>query len=208
MIDLYTAATSNGLRAAIGLAESGLRHTVHKIDLSTGDQKTPAFLKMNPAGHIPVIVDRDAAGGPMTLTESTAILIYVAEKSGKLLPSEPKGRARVFEALANAMTDVYAPFEGLMHLHGEFGDKMPADIAAGFDMLVRGALTHVDATLAGSEWVAGAFSIADIAHYCTIWRLKTRLNRNYPDLAHLQRWFAAVANRPGVQLGASLAGRP
>ncbi|MBM3534170.1 MAG: glutathione S-transferase family protein [Alphaproteobacteria bacterium] len=208
MIDLYTAATSNGLRAAIGLAESGLRHTVRKIDLSKGEQRAPAFLKLNPAGHIPVIVDHGAARGPLTLTESTAILIYVAEKSGRLLPSEPDGRARVFEALANAMTDVYAPFEGLMHLHGEFGDKVPAEVAAGFDALVRGALTRIDGHLAGSEWVAGAFSIADIAHYCTVWRLKTRLNRTYPDLAHLQRWFAAVASRPGVQLGTSLAGRP
>ena len=208
MIDLYTAATSNGLRAAIGLAESGLPHTVHKLDLSKGDQRAPAFLELNPAGHIPVIVDHDAAGGRLTLTESTAILIYVAEKSGRLLPSEPSARARVFEALANAMTDVYAPFEGLMHLHSESGDRVPAEITAGFDALVRGALVRIDGHLAGSEWVAGDFSIADIAHYCTVWRLKTKLDRSYPDLANLQRWFAAIANRPDVQLGTSLKGRP
>jgi len=208
MIDAYTAATSNGLRCAIALAESGLRHTIHKIDLSKGDQKTPKFLRMNPAGQIPVIVDKDAADGPLTLTESTAILIYVAEKSGKLLPAGAGPRARVFEALATAMTDVYAPFNALFHIQDDFPGKVPDEVIAPFDGRIRAALTRLDEKLAKSEWVAGDFSIADIALYCNVWRLKTALNRSFPDLANLQRWFAAIANRPGVQLGTSLAGRP
>lgn len=208
MIDAYTAATSNGLRCAIALAESGLRHTIHKIDLSKGDQKTPKFLKMNPAGQIPVIVDNDVADGPLTLIESTAILIYVAEKSGKLLPAGAGPRARVFEALATAMTDVYAPFNALFHIQDDFPGKVPDEVIADFDARIRAALTRLDAKLAKSEWIAGDFSIADIALYCNVWRLKTALNRTFPDLANLQRWFTAIANRPGVQLGTSLKGRP
>ena len=208
MIDAYTAATSNGLRAAIALAESGLPHTIHKVDLSKGDQKTPKFLKMNPAGQIPVIVDNDVADGPLTLIESTAILIYVAEKSGKLLPAGAGARARVFEALATAMTDVYAPFNALFHIQGDFPGKVPDEVIADFDKRIRAALTRLDERLAKSEWIAGDFSIADIALYCNVWRLKTALNRTFPDLANLQRWFTAIANRPGVQLGTSLAGRP
>ena len=208
MIDAYTAATSNGLRAAIALAESGLPHTIHKVDLSKGDQKTPKFLKMNPAGQIPVIVDNDVADGPLTLIESTAILIYVAEKSGKLLPAGAGARARVFEALATAMTDVYAPFNALFHIQDDFPGKVPDEVIADFDRRIRAALTRLDERLAKSEWIAGDFSIADIALYCNVWRLKTALNRTFPDLANLQRWFTAIANRPGVQLGTSLAGRP
>ena len=208
MIDAYTAATSNGLRAAIALAESGLPHTIHKVDLSKGDQKTPKFLKMNPAGQIPVIVDNDVADGPLTLIESTAILIYVAEKSGKLLPAGAGARARVFEALATAMTDVYAPFNALFHIQDDFPGKVPDEAIADFDKRIRAALTRLDERLAKSEWIAGDFSIADIALYCNVWRLKTALNRTFPDLANLQRWFTAIANRPGVQLGTSLAGRP
>ncbi|MSP50624.1 MAG: glutathione S-transferase family protein [Alphaproteobacteria bacterium] len=207
MIDVYTAATGNGLRAAIVLAESGLPHTVHKIDLEKGDQKTPAFLEMNPAARIPVIVDRGAAGGPLTLTESTAILIYVAEKSGKLLPSEPHARARALEAVANAMTDLYAPFNGLFNLH-HGGRTPPSQIAQGFDGLIRDVLGRIDGRLATSEWLAGDFSIADIALYPTLGRLESVLKRTYPELKNLQRWAKAMAARPGVQLGSSLAGRP
>ena len=208
MIDAYTAATSNGLRAAIVLAESGLKHTIHKMDLSKGDQRTPKFLKMNPAGQIPVIVDRDTADGALTLTESTAILIYVAEKSGKMLPAGPAARSRVFEALATAMTDIYAPFNALFHIQDEFADKVTPEVIADFDARIRAALTRLDGRLSKDEWIAGDFSIADIALYCNVWRLKTALNRTFPDLGNLQRWFVAIANRPGVQLGTSLAGRP
>jgi GST-like protein len=207
MIDAYTAATSNGLRAAIVLAESGLKHTIHKIDLERGDQSTPAFLAMNPAAQIPVIVDRDAPGGPLTLTESTAILVYVAEKSGRMLPSEAHARAHVFEAVANAMTDVYAPYNALFHLP-DHGVEAPAEIVAGIDGMIRGAITRIDAKLANSEWLAGDFSIADIALYPTFTRLGSALKRSYPELTHLQRWAGAMAARPGVKLGFALEGRP
>jgi GST-like protein len=208
MIEAYTARTSNGLRCAIALAESGLRHTVHPIDLSKGDQNAQSFRAMNPAGQIPVIVDKDVASGPLTLTESTAIMIHVAEKSGKLLPKEPTARARVFEAVANAMTDVYSPFNALFHIEDDFPGKVPAEVIADFDARIRAALTLADAKLAKSEWLAGDFSIADIALYPNVWRLEGALKRTYPDLKHLQRWRNAIEARPGVQLALSLKGRP
>jgi GST-like protein len=208
MIEAYTARTSNGLRCAIALAESGLRHAVHPIDLGKGDQNTPSFRAMNPAGQIPVIVDQDVAGGPLTLTESTAIMIHAAEKSGRLLPKEQAARARVFEALANAMTDVYAPFNALFHIEDDFPGKVPAEVIGDFDARVRAALALADAKLAKSEWLAGDFSIADIALYPNVWRLESALKRTYPDLENLQRWRKAVEARPGVQLAISLKGRP
>jgi GSH-dependent disulfide-bond oxidoreductase len=114
----------------------------------------------------------------------------------------------VFEALATAMTDVYAPFNGLFHIQDDFPGKVADEVIADFDARIRAALARLDAKLAKAEWVAGDFSIADIALYCNVWRLKTALNRSFPDLAHLQRWFAQIANRPGVQLAVSLEGRP
>ncbi len=207
MITLYTAATSNGLRPAIMLAESGLSHIVKKIDLEKGEQRTPEFLAMNPAARIPVIVDDDAGGEKLVLTESLAIVIHVAEKSGVGLPTQPKARAHVFEAAASAMTDVYGPFNGLFHLH-HGGRTPPSQIAQGFDGLLKDALSRVDAKLASSEWLAGDFSIADIVLYPTLGRLETALKRTYPTLENLQRWAKAMAARPGVKLGTSLAGRP
>jgi glutathione S-transferase len=210
MIEFYTAATSNGMRAAIALAESGLRHTLHKVDLSKEEQKTAAYRAINPAALIPALVDKDVPGAPLVLTESMAILHYVAEKSGKLLPTETKARARVLEAMALAMTDVYCPFNALFHMLVDYPGGPPAEIDKGFDGMIRAALARFDERLAKSEWVAGDFSIADIALYANVWRLKTAaaLQRTYPELKNVQRWYDAVAARPGVQLGHSLAGRP
>ena len=208
MIEAYTERTSNGLRCLIALAESGLRHTIHPINLGKGDQNTPAFRAMNPAGQIPVIVDKDVAGGPLTLTESTAIMIHVAEKSGTLLPKAPFARARVFEAVANAMTDVYAPYNALFHSEHDFPGKVPAEVIGDFEARVRAALALADAKLARSEWLAGDFSIADIALYPNVYRLDTALKRTYPDLRNLQRWRKAVEARPGVQHAFTLKGRP
>lgn len=208
MIEAYTARTSNGLRCALVLAESGLRHTIHPIDLGKGDQNTPSFRAMNPAGQIPVIVDNDVAGGPLTLTEPTAIMLHVAEKSGRLLPKQPAARSRVFEAVANAMTDVYAPFNALFHIEDDFPGKVPAEVIGDFDRRVRATLSLIDAKLAKAEWLAGEFSIADIALYPNVWRLESALKRTYPDLKNLQRWRKSVEARPDVQLGISLKGRP
>src|SRR5512147_1355086 len=107
MIDLYAAGTSNGMRARIALEECGLPYKWNFIDLAKGEQKSPQFLAMNPNGAIPVIVDHDGPGGkPLTLYQSTAILLSAAEKSGKFIPQDPAARAATMQALMGASTDI------------------------------------------------------------------------------------------------------
>ncbi|MBI1778804.1 MAG: glutathione S-transferase family protein [Proteobacteria bacterium] len=204
MIELYTAATSNGLRPAIMLAECGLEHRLHKIDLASGEQGKPDFLALNPLAQIPVIVDEDD-GERVVLSESTAILLYLAEKSGFGLPESAKARARTLEALANVMTDVYAPFNGLFHLShpGVAADKT---VSAVFDASLERALGHWDLRLVEAPWLAGDYSIADIALYPTLLRLEKPLGRRYPGLANLKRWAGTMAGRPGVGRALAAAG--
>jgi GST-like protein len=107
MIDLYTSSTGNGRRATLALEECGLPYRVHKLDLAKGDTKNADFLKINPAGAIPAIVDPQGPGGkPLTLAQSGAIVLYAAEKSGKLLPKDPAKRAEAFYWFMQATTDV------------------------------------------------------------------------------------------------------
>src|SRR5437879_6001301 len=107
MIDLYAAGTSNGMRARIAVEECGLAYNFHPIDIQKGEQKSPGFLAMNPMGQIPVLVDSEGPGGkPLTLSQSTAILVYCAEKSGRFLPRDPAARAATLQALMSASTDI------------------------------------------------------------------------------------------------------
>jgi GST-like protein len=206
MIELYTAATSNGLRPAIMLAECGLPHRLTKVDLNAGDQKKPEFLKLNPLAQIPVVVDDDAAGERVVLSESWAILVYLAEKSGFGLPAKAGPRARVLQALANAMTDVYAPFNGLFHLMHP-GVAADRSVVAEFDRSLDRALGYWDRRLGVHAWLAGdAYSIADIALYPTLLRLEKPVGRTYPKLAQLRRWAKAMADRPPVQEALAAAG--
>src|ERR1700687_3849688 len=107
MIDLYLAPTANGLRATVALEETGLPYRAHPVDLAKGEQRSPEFLKLNPAGLIPVIVDDEGPGGkPLTLSQSGAIVLYAAEKSGKLLPRDPVRRAVALQWLMQAASDI------------------------------------------------------------------------------------------------------
>lgn len=107
MIDLYSAPTMNGRRAVIALAECGLAHRIHLLDLEKGEQRHSGFLALNPSGAIPVLVDSDGPGGkPITVTQSGAIVLYCAEKSAKLIPEDLARRTKAFEWFAQALTDV------------------------------------------------------------------------------------------------------
>jgi GST-like protein len=107
MIDLYTAATMNGRRAALALAECGLEHRVHQLDLQKGDHRRPDFLEINPMGTIPAIVDHAGPGGkPVSIAQSGAIVLYCAEKSGRLIPHAPRRRIEAFEWFLQAVTDL------------------------------------------------------------------------------------------------------
>ena len=192
MIDLYFAPTSNGLRALCTLEESGLAFTRHPISLQAGDHKKPEFLAMNPAGRIPVMVDRDGPGGkPLTLAQSGAISIYVAEKSGKLLPSDPAQRAATLQWLLAACSDAAGAAMGMFVLSAK------PEAAEVLQRSLQGQFKLWDAQLASREWVAGEYSIADIGFF-TIYNGRKAIVDPESKYANLARWGAAMAARPGI----------
>ena len=199
MIDLYAAGTSNGMRARIALEECGLAYTFHPIALDKGEHKTPQFLAMNPNGQIPVIVDRDGPGGkPLTLSQSTAILMYCAEKSGKFLPKDPAARAAMLEALMVASTDV-TPIFGAY-----FGVARSKEPHAASMQLFKDRLKSLfkvwDDKLAKRKYAAGnEVTIADFSLYAGYARVKGVIPDALEGLANVVRWGQEMAARPAIQ---------
>ncbi|MBL9100030.1 MAG: glutathione S-transferase N-terminal domain-containing protein [Myxococcales bacterium] len=204
MIDLYTAATPNGHKISIALEELGLAYTVHALSLTAGDQKTPAFLAINPNGRIPAIVDRDH--DDFAVFESGAILIYLAEKTGKLLPADVKGRSRVLQWLMLQMSGV-GPMFGQANVFFRYApEKLPWAIGR-YQREGRRLLEVLDRQLAGSEYLAGDYSIADIATWPWT-RGADWAGIDTGGLPHLERWSAAVAARPAVLRGKDIPPSP
>jgi GSH-dependent disulfide-bond oxidoreductase len=197
MIDLYTAATPNGHKVSIALEELELPYTVHPVDLIAREQKRPEFLAMNPNGRIPVIVDR--AAGDFVVFESGAILIYLAEQTGKLMPTDPKGRSVVMQWLMFQMGGV-GPMMGQANVFFRyFPEKLPAAIER-YQNESRRLFEVLDTRLARAEWLADSYSIADIANWAWV-RTHEWSGVSTDGLAHLQRWMAALAARPACQKG-------
>ena len=194
MIDLYTAATINGRRAAIALAECGLTHRVHWLDLRKGEQRDPDFLALNPNGVIPVLVDSTEPGSkPIIVTQSGAIVLYCAEKSGRFIPADPVCRREAFEWFAHALTDIGPASSMLFQL-----SLAPEQSAANTDFFTQRFLGHcanIDRRLAGRDFLAGAFSIADIALYPIV-AARLALIEATPGLGHLKAWGVRIAGRP------------
>ena len=198
MIDLYTSATPNGWKISIALEELGLPYTVHPIALSKNEQKAESYLKINPNGRIPTIVDR--GNGDFAVFESGAILIYLAEKAGRLMPTDVKGRSRVIQWLMFQMAGI-GPMMGQANVFFRYApekipyaiDRYQREVLRLFGVLERQLSTH--------EYVAGSeYSIADIAHWAWIsgheWSGVT-----IDGLPQLARWLALVGARPAVQRG-------
>jgi glutathione S-transferase len=197
MIDLYTAATPNGWKASITLEELELPYELHSIDLSSGEQKQPGFLKINPNGRIPAIVDR--GNGDFAVFESGAIMLYLAEKAGSLIPGDEKGRSRVIQWLMFQMGGL-GPMMGQANV---FARYFPEKIPAAIDRYIRESrrlLEVLDGHLADNEWLAGDYSIADIANFSWA-HIHEWPGVPVDGLENLQRWMAAVAARPAVQRG-------
>ncbi|MBV8972368.1 MAG: glutathione S-transferase N-terminal domain-containing protein [Sphingomonadaceae bacterium] len=192
---LYTAATPNGYKVSVALEELGLPYEVRRIDLSAGEQKQPWFLDICPNGRIPAIVDD---GFPVF--ESGAILIYLAEKTGQLMPADPQGRSRVLQWLMFQMGGV-GPMMGQANVfYRYFPEKIPAAIAR-YQGEGRRLFTVLDGQLAKTEYLAGAdYSIADIATWCWT-RTATWSGIDAEGLPHLARWSDAIAARPAAQKG-------
>jgi glutathione S-transferase len=196
-IDLYTAATPNGYKASIALEELELDYAVHPLDLASGQQKDPEFLKINPNGRIPAIIDRGADNFPVF--ESGAILMYLAEKAGRLLPGTHKGRWEAVQWLMFQMGGV-GPMQGQANVfHRYFPERLPSVIQR-YQNETRRLYEVLNARLAKTEYLAGEYSIADIANFAWViahdWA-----GVGIDDLDHLSRWVEAIAARPAVQRG-------
>ena len=197
MISLYTSPTPNGWKASVALEELGLPYQVHAIDLLSGAQRAPDYLAINPNGRIPAIVDHEA--DDFAVFESGAILIYLAEKTGQLMPADAKGRSRVMQWLMFQMGGI-GPMMGQANVfHRYFPEKIQVviDRYQGESGRLFGVL---DRQLADHEWLAGDYSIADIANWCWV-RTHKWSGVDIGPFEHLQRWVAAIAARPAAQAG-------
>lgn len=200
MIELYTAGTANGHRAAVALEESGLPYRAHKLNLQAGDQKKPEYLKINPAGVIPAIVDPEGPGGkPLTLAQSGAILLYVAEKAGKLLPADPARRAVAMQWFMQACSDCAGTSGAIFQLSMAAPEKVPANVEF-FEKRLVTMLRHADERLAGREYLADELSVADLALY-PIALTRKPLIEKHGGLPSLAAWTARIGARPGVAKG-------
>ena len=200
MIDFYTAGTSNGHRAAIALEESGLPYRAHKLNLMAGDQKKPEYLAINPAGAIPAIVDHEGPGGkPLALAQSGAIALYLAEKSGRMLPQDPARKAAALNWLMHACTDCAVTGGALFQLNSAAPEKSPANIAF-FEQRLVNLVGVCEPRLAGREYLADEFSVADIALYPIVNQRRAAFE-HAGKFPHLLAWLARVGARPAVAKG-------
>jgi glutathione S-transferase len=196
MIDLYTAPTPNGWKASVTLEELELPYQTHAVNLAKNEQKEDWFLELNPNGRIPVIVDREQ---DFTVFETGAIMIYLAEKTGRLLPADPKGRSRVIQWLMFQMGGI-GPMMGQANV---FFRYFPEKIQPAIDRYQhesRRLFEVLDRRLGESEWLADEFSIADIANWCWV---RTYKWSGVPveGLPHLRRWLDAMKERPACRRG-------
>lgn len=197
MIDLYTAPTPNGWKASITLEELELPYEVHAVNLMAGEQKTPEFLAINPNGRIPAIVDRDEDN--FAVFESGALMVYLAEKTGKLLPTDVRGRSRVLQWLMFQMGGV-GPMMGQANV---FFRYFPEKIQPAIDRYQnesRRLFEVLDGRLAESEWLADDYSIADIANWAWV-RSHKWSGVSVEGLDNLQRWIDAMYARPACLRG-------
>lgn len=197
MIDLYTAPTPNGWKASVTLEELGLAYETHSVNLAKNEQKQQSFLAINPNGRIPVIVDRDF--GNLAVFESGAIMIHLAEKAGRLLPTEVARRARVLSWLMFQMGGI-GPMMGQANV---FFRYFPEKIQPAIDRYQnesRRLFEVLDRRLGEGEWLADDFSIADIANWCWVRTYKWS-GVSIEGLVNLRRWLDVMKMRPACQRG-------
>jgi GST-like protein len=207
-LQLFSAPTPNGVKVGVMLEETGLAYEAHRIDIMANESHDPAFLALNPNGKIPAIYDPEGPSGtPLALSESGAILIYLADKSGLFLSPDPNTRYETIQWLMWQMGGVGPMFGQLGFFHKfagrEYEDKRPRDRYAAESTRLLGVL---DARLDGREWVMGAdYSIADISLLGWVRNLigfyDAREIVGFDRFAHVQRWLDAGLARPAVQRG-------
>lgn len=204
MIDLYTWTTPNGRKASIMLEETGLPYEVHPVNIGKNEQFAPAFLKISPNNRIPAIVDRDADSGPLSVFESGAILIYLAEKTGKFLAAKGEQRAKTLEWLMWQMGGVGPMFGQLNHFANVAPEKIPYAIDRYATEAAR-LVAILDRRLSEAQFLGGDYSIADMITYPWIAPALDMIAKFKPEAvgeaANTRRWLADVGARPAVQRG-------
>jgi GSH-dependent disulfide-bond oxidoreductase len=199
MIQLYTWGTPNGKKVSIMLEEVELPYEVHPIDLAKGDQLKPEYLAINPNNKIPAIIDTEGPGGkPFKLFESGAILMYLAEKNGKFLPQEMAKRYEVIQWLMFQMGGV-GPMFGQANYFYRLEEKVPFAIERYYKEAIR-LYNVVEQALAQKDYLAGEYSIADIATYPWVGRHDGH-NVKLEEFPNVKRWFDAISQRPAVKRG-------
>ena len=202
MIDFYTWSTPNGHKVAIALEELGLPYRLKPVDIQRGEQFTPEFLAINPNNRIPAIVDHEGPGGPLTLFESGAILIYLAEKTGRFLSSDPRRRYETIVWLMFQMGGVGPMFGQAHHFRFYAPEKIPYAIDRYTKETTR-LYNVLNKRLADHEYLAGEYSIADMATFpwTNSYQMQGQAMEDFP---HVARWREALKARPAVQKGISL----
>jgi GST-like protein len=204
MIDLYSAATPNGHKVSIALEELALPYTLHALDLPKGQQKEPWFLAINPNGRIPAIIDRSA--GDFAVFESGAILAYLAEKTGQLMPAGAKERSLVMQWLMFQMGGI-GPMMGQANVFYRYFPEKLQSVIDRYQGESRRLFRVLDEHLRHHEYLAGDYSIADIANWAWV-RTHKWSGVAVDDLPHLLRWLDAIRQRPAVQRGIEVPPRP
>ncbi|WP_224363875.1 glutathione S-transferase family protein [Hyalangium versicolor] len=202
MIDLYTFTTPNGRKISIALEELGLPYTLKVVDISKGEQFKPEFLAISPNNKIPAIVDHDVPGG-LKLFESGAILIYLAEKTGRLMPSDPAGKAEVLQWLMFQMSG-FGPMFGQLNFFSRVApQKLPLAIDRFRNECAR-LVGVLDQHLSGRDYVAREYSIADIALYPWAAGARGWAPELFSSSPGVIQWMERVSQRPAVQRGMKL----
>jgi GST-like protein len=197
MFDVYAFATPNSVKVPIALEELRLAYTLHGVNVRKGEQRSDSFIAMNANAKVPVLVDLETEGAPFVLTESAAILVYLAEKTGELLGEGPQDRARVFEQLFFHASALGPAFGQSGFFQRQASEPQPLAIER-FVTEARRTLKVLDGLLVDRPYVAGAaFTIADIAHFGWLWR-REFAGIDFAESPHVARWYDAVASRPAV----------
>jgi GSH-dependent disulfide-bond oxidoreductase len=203
LIELYTWGTPNGRKASIMLEEVGLPYNVHAVDIGKDEQFAPAFLKISPNNRIPAIVDPEGPDGkPISVFESGAILIYLAEKTGKLMPADPRQRVAVLEWLMFQMGGVGPMFGQANHFIKFAKEDVPYGKKRYRDEAMR-LLGVMDHRLADVDYLAGDYSIADVATWPWVMRAEW-YDVDWSDFPRVKRWYDAIGARPAVQRGTAV----
>ncbi|WP_374380643.1 glutathione binding-like protein [Dongia sp.] len=201
MIDLYSWATPNGHKIHIMLEETGLPYRLHKVDISRGDQFRPEYLAVNPNSKIPAIVDHDTPDGkPLAVFESGAILIYLAEKSGKFLPADKHRRYDVLQWLMFQMASIGPMYGQAWHFRSVAPERIPYAVDRYTNEVTR-LLRVMEQRLKDSAYLGDSeFSIADIAAWPWV-KGSEKYGQDMRDFPHVVKWIAKIAERPAVQRG-------